>query len=54
LFNPRIHAWQDHFAMVGCEIVGITEMGRATVQLLDMNEEERLVLRTHLQAEGSL
>jgi hypothetical protein len=54
LFNPRVHKWADHFAMVGAEIVGFTELGRGTVQLLDLNAEERLALRSQLQAEGVL
>ena len=40
--------------MVGAEIVGITEIGRATVRLLDMNEDERVIVRAQLQAEGLL
>jgi hypothetical protein len=54
LFNPRVHVWDEHFAMVGPEIVGLTEIGRATVRLLDMNEDERVVMRAELQAEGLL
>jgi hypothetical protein len=34
--------------------VGISEIGRATVQLLDMNEEDRVIMRARLQAEGLL
>jgi hypothetical protein len=52
LYNPRVHSWEEHFAMVGAEIVGLTDIGRATVQLLDMNEDERVVMRRELQAEG--
>jgi hypothetical protein len=52
LFNPRLHQWEEHFAMVGPEIVGITEIGRATVRLLNMNEEERVIVRAQLQDEG--
>jgi hypothetical protein len=44
----------DHFAIVGAEIVGVTDIGRTTVQLLGMNDEERLILRRYLQAEGIL
>ena len=54
LFHPRLHRWEDHFARVGSEIVGMSEIGRATVQLLDMNEEERVIIRAQLQAEGLL
>jgi hypothetical protein len=54
LFDPRRHDWEDHFIAAGAEIIGITEIGRATVQLLDMNEKERLLIRAHLQTEGLL
>jgi HNH endonuclease len=54
LFNPRIQRWAEHFAIVGAEIVGLTEIGRATIQLLDMNENQRVVVRAQLQAEGLL
>jgi hypothetical protein len=54
LFNPRLHRWEEHFARVGAEIVGLSDIGRATVRLLDMNEEERVAIRAELQAEGLL
>src|SRR6185436_1562432 len=54
LFNPRIHEWDEHFEMVGAEIVGLSEIGRATVRLLDMNEDDRVVMRAELQTEGLL
>jgi hypothetical protein len=40
--------------MIGPEIVGLTDTGRATVRLLDMNEDERVAMRAELQAEGLL
>jgi hypothetical protein len=54
LFNPRRDRWEDHFVKVGAEIVGVSEIGRATVQLLDMNEGERVLVRAQLQEEGLL
>ena len=54
LFNPRVHSWNDAFKMIGPEIVGVTDLGRATVRLLDMNDEERIAMRAELQAEGLL
>jgi hypothetical protein len=54
LFNPRIHLWNEHFAAVGAEVIGVSEIGRATVQLLDMNEEERIAVRAQLLSEGLL
>jgi hypothetical protein len=54
LFNPRIHVWSEHFTFVGAEVVGRTDIGRATVQLLDMNEDERVIVREQVRAEGLL
>lgn len=45
LFNPRQDTWQDHFEQEAFEIVGLTPVGRATVQLLRLNEPERIELR---------
>ena len=52
LYNPRIHHWPDHFQIVGAEIIGTTDIGRATVRLLEMNEEERMIVRENLIVEG--
>lgn len=54
LFNPRFDKWDEHFALVGPEIVGVSEIGRATAQLLDFNEEERVAIRELLINEGAL
>jgi len=45
LFNPRADAWKAHFARLGNEIVGSTAVGRATVEVLRMNEDGRAELR---------
>jgi hypothetical protein len=45
LFNPRADNWREHFTLVGPEIVGQTEIGRATVELLKINADSRLELR---------
>lgn len=39
LFNPREHAWNDHFAWEagGLYIIGGTPSGRVTVEALQMN-----------------
>lgn len=54
LFNPRTESWDDHFQFIGAEIVGLTQTGRATVRLLNMNSERRLLLRKRLLAEGAM
>ncbi len=52
LFHPRIRTWPDHFvfrklkAKVGkVEMAGLTPVGRATVRVLELNEEFRQALR---------
>ncbi|MGA2253967.1 MAG: HNH endonuclease signature motif containing protein [Thermoguttaceae bacterium] len=52
IFNPRTQTWQEHFAYMGGEIVGRTAVGRATVVLLNMNEEPRLEMRIELLRNG--
>ncbi|HEU5198310.1 MAG TPA: HNH endonuclease [Ktedonobacterales bacterium] len=39
MFDPRHQRWDDHFAWtaLGDEIVGLTEIGRATVAALKLN-----------------
>jgi hypothetical protein len=54
LFHPRRDPWPDHFEFRGVRIVGLTPTGRATVQVLAMNEARRLSLRTVLLARGEL
>jgi hypothetical protein len=53
LYHPRRHSWQEHF-FVGSDgnINGLTTEGRATVQLLDMNNEDRVRLRSLLLRRG--
>ena len=45
LFHPRRDQWDDHFRIRGTRIEGITAVGRATVQVLAMNDARRLSLR---------
>jgi hypothetical protein len=49
LFNPRSKRWADHFGWDATRrrIVGRTPTGRATVVMLDLNDEhhESLVIR---------
>jgi hypothetical protein len=50
LFNPRLHHWPDHSrqSQIGFQIVGLTDVGRATVRLLNMNDPGRIQLRERL------
>jgi hypothetical protein len=50
LFNPRTDRWSDHFRLEGPVIVGMTPQGRATAELLQMNDDRRIGLRSELQS----
>jgi hypothetical protein len=54
LFHPRTDEWREHFALMGVRIEGLSGIGRATVQVLAMNDARRLELRTELLASGEL
>ena len=38
LFNPREDTWEDHFAWDGPDLVGLTPVGRTTVDVLNIND----------------
>jgi 5-methylcytosine-specific restriction endonuclease McrA len=48
LFHPRRDAWDEHFALRGGLVVGLTPVGRTTVRLLRMNLPARLDLRARM------
>ena len=57
-FNPRTDQWADHFRLgietlmpLGIEIQALTQIARATVQVLGLNEEMRQMLRYELWVE---
>ena len=52
LFHPRNDTWVDHFEFRRATIVGLTPEGRATVQVLNMNDRERIQLRAELIVRG--
>jgi HNH endonuclease len=54
LFDPRGDDWNAHFRFEGLLIIGLTPVGRATVELLQMNESQRVSLRAALRDEGKL
>jgi len=39
IFNPRLQRWIEHFewSQDGTQVIGITDIGRATVEALKMN-----------------
>jgi len=53
LFHPRRDEWAEHFRLEGLRIVGISAVGRATVEKLQFNSERRLRIRRLEQMLGS-
>lgn len=51
LYNPRRHKWERHFRWQGAYLAGRTPIGRATIALLRINDEYRVILREALIAE---
>ena len=45
LFNPRQDTWIEHFAMKDFTLVGLTPIGRGTIELLKMNLPIRIEVR---------
>jgi hypothetical protein len=45
LFHPRRDDWGDHFQWAGFQIVAITVIGRATIDLLQFNHKRKLMIR---------
>ena len=52
IFNPRTENWEDHFVRQEAVILGVTAVGRATVELLNMNAAERVEMREELLTNG--
>ena len=54
LFHPRRDRWDQHFVLREVHITGTTPIGRATVQVLAINDVRRMELRAELLARGEL
>jgi hypothetical protein len=54
LFNPRTDVWRDHFEWRGATLVGKTKSGRASIELLQINRQERVEHRRLLIEAGML
>jgi hypothetical protein len=52
LFHPRRDAWTAHFSRTGAELNGLSAVGRATLQVLNINDAERVEHRRLLMALG--
>mgnify|MGYP002335902270 CR=1 FL=1 len=49
LFNPRTQSWEQHFVIDDDSIIGLTEIGRVTAKLLQMNQPDQVSLRRALR-----
>jgi hypothetical protein len=45
LFNPRTNRWDEHFVWQGAVLNGLTPVGRATIRVLNINDDERQRVR---------
>lgn len=45
LFHPRRDRWEDHFSISNARIIAKTAIGRVTVELLQMNNPDRVAER---------
>jgi hypothetical protein len=52
LFHPRRDRWDEHFKFGQGEINGLTDVGRTTAALLQMNSPDRVELRRQLMEAG--
>ena len=52
LFHPRVHKWSAHFRWDGPMLVGRTDIGRTTVEVLEINLPHRVAMREALIDEG--
>ena len=54
LFNPRTDVWSHHFRIERGRILGLTPVGRTSVEVLQMNRLDRVRLRGELEPETFL
>lgn len=45
LYNPRSQKWSDHFAWKSILLTGLTDIGRVTIDVLDINSDPRVQVR---------
>ncbi len=51
-YSPRIDMWMNHFRLEGVSITSLTEIGEATVRILQMNHVDRILEREVLTLRG--
>jgi hypothetical protein len=53
LFNPRRQNWNANFRWDGAILIGRTPRGRATIEVLAINDPDFVAVRRQLMEEGS-
>ena len=46
IFNPRLQVWSENFAWQGVLLLGLSPVGRATIQALQLNRPMMLAIRS--------
>ena len=52
LYDPRRDRWREHFAWQGAVLIGLTAIGRTTIQVLAINDLDVIEAREALIEEG--
>lgn len=52
LFHPRRDRWADHFRWRGPRLIGLTPVGRVTINVLAINHRNAVNVRRELIADG--
>ncbi|MBA3784121.1 MAG: HNH endonuclease, partial [Acidobacteria bacterium] len=51
-YNPRIDRWREHFRLNGVVIESLTDIGEATIRILQMNHDDQILERQVLSRRG--
>ena len=51
-YNPRVDRWGEHFRLNGVFIESLTDIGEATVRILQMNHDDQILERQVLSRRG--
>jgi hypothetical protein len=51
-YHPRRDKWREHFRWNGIVLVGLTDVGRTTIEVLEINDEDSVRFRQQLVEVG--
>jgi hypothetical protein len=51
-YDPRTDSWREHFRLNGVVIEPLTEIGEATIRILQMNHDDQILERQVLNVRG--